>query len=266
MDVRCSECQDWSTDFMLGYIKHKKSLVSKGKKIYSSSSPLVPITVTTTTPVVPPSLPVSTDDQLRTYVHSFLVDFLSQSGQLGTNRSFSAPPAVPNSAPLIWGAAGGLGTDTPTGVPPTESPGEVLSTYQEDVPPLNLYDRVAENVARSGVDSLGASLFPGLGHDTRVFDSTDHLRVSGFSHGSHVNVASALSPTSLLFPFSDSGFALLPHSHSTSSSLLLFLSFPLPPPFLPPFPYPLFFFLPEGGSLRWPLLFLLLFLPLLSLL
>ena len=222
VDVRCSECQDWLTDFMFGYIKHKKSLVSKGKK--KTSSPSVPIPVTTTAPVVPPSLPVSTDDQLRIYVHSFLADFLSQSGQLGTNRSFSAPPAVPNSTPLIREAAGGLGADAPTGVPPTESPGEVLSTYQEDVPPPKLHERVAETVARSGVDSLGGSLFPGLGHDSRVSDGTDHLRVSGISHGSHVNVASALSPTSLLFPFSDSGFASLPSSLSTSSTPIPFFS------------------------------------------
>ena len=41
VDVRCSECQSWSTDFMLGYVKHKK--------------PLVPVAVVTTAPVVFPS-------------------------------------------------------------------------------------------------------------------------------------------------------------------------------------------------------------------
>ena len=88
-------------------------------------------------------------------MHSVLADILSQSGQLGTNVSFSAPPAVPNSAPLIRGAAGGLVVVTPTGVPPTESPGEVLSMTQEDVPPPNVNVCVADFVARSGVGSLG---------------------------------------------------------------------------------------------------------------
>ena len=75
MEVRCSECQSWSKDFMLGYLKHKKSLVSKGKKSSSSS---VLMAVVTTAPVVsPPTLPVGTDDQLRSYVHSLLAEFLS---------------------------------------------------------------------------------------------------------------------------------------------------------------------------------------------
>ena len=89
----------------------------------------------------------------------FLAEFLSQSGQLGTNpSSFAAPPAVPEPAPLIRGAAGGLGADTPTGVPPTESPGEVLPMIQEDVPPPNFSVRVSASVARSGAVSLGGSL------------------------------------------------------------------------------------------------------------
>ena len=63
--------------------------------------------VSTTAPVVPPSLPISTNDQFRTFVHSFIAEFLSQLGQLGTNRSLSAPPAVPDLALLIWGGGGG---------------------------------------------------------------------------------------------------------------------------------------------------------------
>ena len=30
VDVRCSECEQWSVDFMLGYVKHQRTLVSKG--------------------------------------------------------------------------------------------------------------------------------------------------------------------------------------------------------------------------------------------
>ena len=132
----------------------------------------------------------------------FLAEFLSPSGQLGTNvSSFADPPAVLDSAPLIRGAAGGLGAVTPTGVPPTESPGEVLPMIQEDVPPPNFNVRVSDSVARSWVVSLGGPLDPGLGPVTRFSDGTDQLRVTGVSLGAYVNVAPALSPRSLLFPF-----------------------------------------------------------------
>ena len=58
VEVRCSECRTWLTDFMLDYVKHKRSLVSKGKKS-SSSSPSMPVTAVTTAPVVSlPDLPV----------------------------------------------------------------------------------------------------------------------------------------------------------------------------------------------------------------
>ena len=140
VEVRCSECRAWSTDFMLGYVKHKRLLVLKGKKKSSSSSPRVPVTAVTTAPVVSlPDLPVSTDDQLRTYVHLVLANLLSQSGKLGTNQPFPAPPAVPDSAPVIRGAAGGLGLDTLVGVLTTESPGVVLPTTRGSPPPPPSY-------------------------------------------------------------------------------------------------------------------------------
>ena len=59
-DVKCSldttykECLAWSKEFMLGYVKHQRSLVSKVKKpAATSSSP--PVTAVTTAPIV--SLP-----------------------------------------------------------------------------------------------------------------------------------------------------------------------------------------------------------------
>ena len=30
VEIRCSGCESWSVDFMLGYVKHQRSLVSKG--------------------------------------------------------------------------------------------------------------------------------------------------------------------------------------------------------------------------------------------
>ena len=85
VEVRCSECCSWVKDFMLGYGKHQRSLVSKGKKESSAASPSVPVTAVTTTPVVSlPNLPVSTEDQLRQYVHSVFANLLSQPSSVGS--------------------------------------------------------------------------------------------------------------------------------------------------------------------------------------
>ena len=58
VEVRCNECKSWSVDFLLGYVKHQRSLVSKGGKktpsTSSSSSPLTPPLVSSTT--TPPPL------------------------------------------------------------------------------------------------------------------------------------------------------------------------------------------------------------------
>ena len=52
VEIKCSECESWSVDFMLGYVKHQRSLVSKGGKSKSSfsSSPSTPPVVKHTHP------------------------------------------------------------------------------------------------------------------------------------------------------------------------------------------------------------------------
>ena len=66
VEVRCSECQSWPKDFMLGYLKPKRSLVSKGKKSSFFSFPSVLLAVVTTAPVVStPTLPVSSLATIR---------------------------------------------------------------------------------------------------------------------------------------------------------------------------------------------------------
>ena len=60
VEVRCSECEKWSVDFMLGYVKHQRTLVSKGgksKSTSSSSSLTPPVVPTPTTPHPPLLLP-----------------------------------------------------------------------------------------------------------------------------------------------------------------------------------------------------------------
>ena len=41
VEVRCSECEKWSVDFMLGYVKHQRTLVSRGVRV--SLLPLPPL-------------------------------------------------------------------------------------------------------------------------------------------------------------------------------------------------------------------------------
>ena len=105
LDTRCKECKPWSKEFMLGYVKHQRSLVSKGKKPATTSSPSPPVTAVTTAPIVTlPSLSFS-EDRIRQLMHSMFQDFM-QSGSLGINQPSTAPPAVPDSATKITEANG----------------------------------------------------------------------------------------------------------------------------------------------------------------
>ena len=161
---------------MLGYVKHQRSLVSKGKKPATTSSPSPPVTAVTTAPIVTlPSLSFS-EDRVRQLMHSMFQDFI-QSGSLGINQPSTAPPAVPDSATKITDATGGLRSVTPVEAPNTESPGVVLPTIQEDnpPPPPNTVSLCVSYVARSGVSNVGDSLSSGIGLTLSVSLGTDHL-------------------------------------------------------------------------------------------
>ena len=76
VDARCSECSSWSTEVMAEYLRHRKSLVSKGKKkpvsTPSSSSPSVPPSAAPVRPVQSPTptlSPLADDTKLKEYVH-----------------------------------------------------------------------------------------------------------------------------------------------------------------------------------------------------
>ena len=82
--ARCNECRAWSNDTMADYLKHKKSLATKSKKLVtsaSSSSSFVPPAVASSPLLGSPSrLPsVSDDAKIRDTVLSVL-HALSQSG------------------------------------------------------------------------------------------------------------------------------------------------------------------------------------------
>ena len=53
LDVRCDECRAWSSEVMLGYLKHRKSLVLKGKKKLTTPS-------SSSSSSSPPSVPAAT--------------------------------------------------------------------------------------------------------------------------------------------------------------------------------------------------------------
>ena len=117
---------------------------------------------------------------------------------------------------LLREAAGGLSTVTPSEAPLTESPGEALPMSQEDLPPPNISMQdvsLVRGVVSSG--GGGGSPYTGRGHSVRHY-VTDQLRVSGVSYEPSLPPLSALSPTSFLFPSSDSGFVSL---YSSSASL-----------------------------------------------
>ena len=111
VDVRCQECQDWSTESMLEYVKYRKSLVSKGKKRLSVATPISapPSVSPSARPVTDSARPsqvaspvtsipsFASEEGLKFVMHSVLASFLSQLSSLGSNPFVAAPSAeVPN--------------------------------------------------------------------------------------------------------------------------------------------------------------------------
>ena len=132
--TRCKECKAWSKEFMLGYVKHQRTLVSKARRAPPSSSPSPPVTAVTTTSLVPPP-PSETfsEDRLRQLMHSMFQDLMS--ARVGTNPSSTAPPAVPDSATKCTEVTGGIESVTPFEAPSIETPGVVLPTTRVDLSP-----------------------------------------------------------------------------------------------------------------------------------
>ena len=152
LDTRCKECKAWSKEFMLGYVKHQRTLVSKARKSTTASSPSPPVTAVTTASLV--SLPSETfsEDRFRQLMHSMFQD-LMHSARLGINQPSTVPSAVPDSATKCTEATGGLRSVAPFEAPSTESPGVVLPMTQVDLSPPHTVS--VSYVARSGVSNLG---------------------------------------------------------------------------------------------------------------
>ena len=126
---------------------------------------------------------------------------------------------MPHSSSLLWVATRGVGAVTPFGALPTETPGKVLPMMQVDHPPIISVHNVC--FVRGLLSSTG-SPYPGLGHSVRS-DVMDQLRVTSVTCEPSLPPLSALSPSSFLYPSSDSGFVSL-YSSATSLSSVAFLS------------------------------------------
>ena len=111
VDVRCQECQDWSTESVLECVKYRESLVSKGKKRSSVATPTSapPSVSPSATPVTYSAWPsqvaspvsgipsFASEEGLKSLMHSVLMSFLSQPSSLGSNPFVAAPSTeVPN--------------------------------------------------------------------------------------------------------------------------------------------------------------------------
>ena len=109
LSTSCKECKAWSKDFMLGYVRHQRTLVTKGNRIPPSPSPSPPVTVVVTTSPDTSPTELFSEDCLRQLMHSMFRDLMPAS--VCTNPSSTAPPAVPDSATKYtegcWGATVG---------------------------------------------------------------------------------------------------------------------------------------------------------------
>ena len=178
-DLRCIECTAWSTDEMAEYLRHRKPLVSKGKKKSSvsmpSSSPSVLPSATLSVASSfhsPAPSSIADDEKIKQYVQSVLANMLSQQSSqaiLGFNPILSAPLEVPDTPPP--GSTGVRGSES-LKIGRFVSPSGMVPPAEDDVmPPINV--SVKSSVASWGVDSLPGSPFLPLGEFTPV--SQDQL-------------------------------------------------------------------------------------------
>ena len=246
VDLRCRECSLWSTEMMQNYVKHRKSLVSEGKKssvatptstpsVLPSATPASPAISASVAPPTPALMSIASDQSIKAYVHSLLASFLSHPASqfsLGSNPFVSAPMAkVPNVSHR--GSTGGSDAEslmrgrqiTPGMVPRPQE--EVISSLIMSV-----------SVASSRSVSVPESLSPSSGQPSAPVNWVNDLSrvrgATGFGFDNvSVNVTNVACPPSastsfdtsaLLFSSSDFGFSSrsfprLPKSSSSAPSL-----------------------------------------------
>ena len=177
VDLCCRKCSSWSTEMMQDYLKHRKSLVSKGKKkstvtTPASSAPLVPPSATPASPAVSASVApptptltsIASDQSIKDYVHSVLASFFSSPASqfsLGNNPFVSAPMTeVPNVSHR--GSTGGSDAESLMRGRQVALSGTVPRPQEEDVISSPI---MSVSVASSRSVSVPGPLPPSLGSD-----------------------------------------------------------------------------------------------------
>ena len=215
---------------MLAYVKHQKTLVSKGKKGVpaaptpsarsspSGKSPKKRLGSSSAPPLVPPPPAVFDEGKLRTMMLDMMSDLLQQRRDIANPISFSAPSAeVPGPELGVAGGSGGanlmrgrpsassgvvppaLEEDSP--VPPNVSVTASVGVVGSFPPPLGLLGQasVASAVRGAPVDLLGLGVQDvNLSGGGNVNVNVDAVNVmSSFASVSSFSVSSSLDPSSV---------------------------------------------------------------------
>ena len=243
LDNRCAECISWSEDFMHVFLKHRQTLVAKGKKKPGVAGPPLPSSAPALT-VAPVSIAsISQDVALDR-------ELVPPSVQLGVTSSFSAPSSVPHSVATVVGPTVGERLEIPIEGLATVPSG--MAQESHGLPPVCVHDAIS-SLGSLSFSSMPSSSLPPSDIDRVISGVRDQYGVRGgpstppfsssvslpspFLSSASSSLFSARSPSQFLFPFSDSGLppsvpsSPLPASSSASSSSSASLS--APPGFLP---------------------------------
>ena len=210
VDTRCDECKSWSVEAMQEHLKYQRSLAGKrgSKKSAVTAASVSQPTVASSLVVTSPSVSASVSED------AVLAVLQSLSGSLGFNQTSStAPSKVPDLAPSVGGATGGVvgmklhnvescfessGVGAPDNSVKSTSPVMLSETY-------NVLQSSARHYVGLGTVSAAEFAAP-VGHSPSPLGSSgaDQLRVPGLGPLPPSSSSSSLSPTSLLFPLTPS--------------------------------------------------------------
>ena len=230
----CDECKSWSVEAMQEHLKYQRSLAGKrGSKKSAVTAASVSQPAVASSPVVSssPSVSASVSEDAR-LKDAVLAVLQSLSGSFGFNQTSTAPSTVPDSAPSVGGATGGVVSMKLHNVDSRfESSGVgALDDPAKSTSPVVLSENynVLQSSARHyvGLGTVFAAEFAAsVGHSPSPLGSSgaDQLRVPGLGPLPSSSSSSSLSPNSLLFPLTPS--PSLPPSSSWIFSFLCFVCF-----------------------------------------
>ena len=217
VETRCSECKDWSVGAMQDHLKYQRSLArrssSRKPAVTAASGSQPAVTSSPVGPSNPLAPAVSESSQFKDAVLAVLQ---SLQGSLGINiDSFTAPFTVPDSAPSVGGATGGVhGMKLHTVDSRLEFPGvgalELPAQTSAISTSLVVHSDKISMLHASTRSYLGMSSVTAADRAAPIGPSPSPLGSSGADQlKAHVvgplsSSSSALSSTSLLFPLTPS--------------------------------------------------------------